>query len=216
MFDVMTHMSGLTNYLGNYFEALKKNNKENPIEPEDFIKYINPNIKEKYQYNYSNTGLLLCGLSVKYLYNNKLKENKSYNQILNEYIIKPANLTTFTITKPNNAIFNNSGNEIAEFLNGSPAGGYWISPDDLAKFGVFILEQVKEKSKIKKYLEKYGGEFYHKNIVSHNGFISGSNCWLTVYLKHNVPFYINSKPVLRINIKRQCLNISILSHTGLE
>ena len=73
-------MSGLTNYLGNYFEALKKNNKENPIEPEDFIKYINPNIKEKYQYNYSNTGLLLCGLSVKYLYNNKLKENKIWQE----------------------------------------------------------------------------------------------------------------------------------------
>ena len=32
----------------------------------------------------------------------------------------------------------------------------------------------------------------------------------------NVPFYIDSKPVLRINIKQQCLNISILSHTGLE
>ena len=31
-----------------------------------------------------------------------------------------------------------------------------------------------------------------------------------------VPFYIDSKPVLRINIKQQCLNISILSHTGLE
>jgi len=186
MLDVMTHMAGLTNYLSNYMNELSKNNKENPIEPEDFIKYINPDVKEKNKFNYSNTGLLLCGLSVKHLYNKKLKENKSYNQILEKYIIKPAELKTFSISKPEKAVFNKNGVSIAEFLNGSPAGGYWISPDDLAKFGVFILEQVKEKPKIEKYLEEYGGEFYDKNMVSHSGGINGSNCWLTVYLKHNI------------------------------
>ena len=190
MLQVMTHMSGLTDYLGNYFHALKKNNKERPIEPEDFVKYINPEVKEKGQYNYSNSGLLLCGLSVKYLYNKKMKENKSYNQILEEYIIKPADLKTFSITKPKKAIFNKSVISIAEFLNGSPAGGYWISPNDLAKFGIFILEQIKEKPKIKKYLNKYGNEFYYKNIVSHSGGIKGSNCWLTVYLKYNISIAI--------------------------
>jgi len=184
--DVMTHMAGLTNYLSNYMNELSINNKENPIEPEDFIKYINPDVKEKNKYNYSNTGLLLCGLSVKHLYNKKLKENKSYNQILEKYIIKPAKLKTFSINKPEKAVFNKSGTEIAEFLNGSPAGGYWISPNDLAKFGVFILEQVKEKPKTKKYIKKYGGEFYYKNIISHSGGIKGSNCWLTVYLNRNI------------------------------
>lgn len=186
MLDVMTHMAGLTDFLDNYIEALTENNKENPIEPEDFIKYIDPNVKEKNKRNYSNTGILLCGLSIKHLYNKKLKTDKSYNQILEEYIIRPANLKTFSISKPKKAIFNSNGVNVAEFINGTPAGGYWISPNDLAKFGVFILEQVKEKPKIKKYLKKYGGEFYRKNIISHNGGIKGSRCWLSVYLNYNI------------------------------
>jgi len=190
MLDVMTHISGLTNYLGNYKDTLRKNNDENPIEPEDFIKYIHPDVKEKGKYNYSNTGLLLCGLSIKHLYNKRMKENKTYNEILNEYIIIPAKLQTFSITRPNNGIFNKNGVDMAEFFHGSPAGGYWISPDDLAKFGVFMIEQIKEKQKIKIYLKKFGGEFYSKNIISHSGAIPGSNHWFTVYLKHNVSIAI--------------------------
>ena len=182
MLDVMTHQSGLTDYLGNYFESLRNNNKENPINPEDFVQYIDHDVKQKNKFNYSNSGLLLCGLSAKHLYNKRTKNNKSYNEILNEYIIKPADLRTFSITKPKNAIFNDKAVDVAEFINGSPTGGYWISVDDLAKFGAFILE----KPKIKKYLEKYGGEFYHENMVSHSGGINGSNCWLTVYLDYNI------------------------------
>jgi hypothetical protein len=191
MLDVMTHMSGLNNYLGNYFDELKKNNKENPIEPEDFIKYIDKDVGEKGKFMYSNAGLLLCGLSVKHLYNKKNKSDKSYNEILDEYIIKPANLKTFSITKPEGAVYNKDFRDnIMEFVNGSPAGGYWISPDDLAKFGVFILDKVKEKPKLKKYLEEYGGEFYHNNIISHSGGLKGSNCWLTVYLKYDTSIAI--------------------------
>jgi CubicO group peptidase (beta-lactamase class C family) len=186
MLDVMTHMSGLKNYLGNYFNNLRKNNKVNPIEPEDFIKYIDNDVNEKDHYTYSNAGLLLCGLSIKHLYNKKLNLNESYNEILNKYIINPAKLKTFSITKPENAIYNKNGVDVMEYVNGSPAGGYWISTDDLAKFGVFILDKIKDKPKLKKYLEKYGGEFYYNNTISHSGGLEGSNCWLTVYLKHNI------------------------------
>jgi hypothetical protein len=186
MLDVMTHLSGLKNYLKNYFDDLRNNNNINPIEPIEFIKYIDQDVGNKGEYIYSNAGLLLCGLSIKHLYNKKKSSNKSYNDILYEYIIKPANLETFSITKPKEAIYNNKDVDIMEFVNGSPAGGYWISSNDLAKFGIFILDEIKIKPNIKKYLEKYGKEFYYNNIISHSGGLPGSNCWLTIYLEHDI------------------------------
>lgn len=178
MLDVMTHFSGLKDYLGNYMMNLQ----ENPMEPEQFVKYIDSDVGDKGVFNYSNAGLLLCGLSIKHLYNKKFKTQKSYSEILNKYIITPAALCTFSISRPPNAVCSKKG----KFINGSPGGGYWISVTDLAKFGLFILEKVKEKLKIKKYLKKYGREFYHNKIITHGGGIPDSSCQLTVYLKHNI------------------------------
>jgi hypothetical protein len=190
MLEVMTHYAGLTNYLGNYIEALQKNNDESPIEPEDFIKYINPTVEEAHKFRYSNTSLLLVGLSIKHLYNKRTRKNKSYNEILTEYLIKPAKINTFSITKPPNAIFNKAGKDVAEFLNGSPAGGYWISPIDLANFGSFMTHTAHDNQRIKEYIEKYGKEFYYDNEITHSGGINGSNCWITVYLEHNISIAI--------------------------
>jgi CubicO group peptidase (beta-lactamase class C family) len=97
MLDIMTHMSGIKDYLKKYLEQLETNNKICPIEPEDFIEYIDDNVNKKGIYHYSNAGILLCGLSIKYLYNKNKGTNKNYNEILHEYIIEPAKLKTFSI-----------------------------------------------------------------------------------------------------------------------
>jgi hypothetical protein len=64
MLDAMTHMSGLKDYLTKYLDALKINNKINTLNPEDFVKYIDDDVDKQGIFNYSNAGILLCGLSV--------------------------------------------------------------------------------------------------------------------------------------------------------
>ena len=68
-----------------------------------------------------------------------MQGNHQYNEILDTYILHPAKLKSFSITKPRNAIYNKKA---SGHINGSPGGGYWVSPDDLNKFGFFMLEKL--------------------------------------------------------------------------
>lgn len=189
MLDAMTHMSGLKDYLTKYSDALKINNKINPLNPEDFVKYIDDDVVKQGIYNYSNAGILLCGLSVQYLYNKNKKTNKNYNEILYEYIIKPSKITTFSIIKPKNGIYNKI-NKLSKFINGSPGGGYWISCYDLSLFGNFVINMCYNNKQIFTYLKKYGSEFYFDNLIRHFGGINGSKCLLSVYLKNKISIVI--------------------------
>ena len=205
MLDAMTHISGIKDYLNKYFDALKINNKICPIEPEDYIKYIDNNVSKKGIYYYSNAGILLCGLSIKYLYNKNKKTNKTYNEILYEYIINPSKITTFSIFRPKNGTYNKT-NKLSKFINGSPGGGYWISSYDLSLFGNFIISMVYDNKKIFTYLKKYGSEFYSDNLIRHFGGIDGSSCVLSVYLKKKISIAImdnddNSTDLLNLGLK---------------
>jgi hypothetical protein len=153
--------------------------------------YIDNDVEKKDAYFYSNAGILLCGLSIKYLYNKNNKINKTYNEILYEYIIKPAKINTFSIVKPKNGTYNKT-NKLSKFINGSPAGGYWISSHDLALFGNFIINMCYDNKKIISYLKKYGSEFYYhsNNLIRHNGGIDGSKCILSIYLKNKISIAI--------------------------
>ena len=104
MLDVMTHKSGIRDYVANYLNKLGKNTKINPVEPEDFVEFIDSEVYEFFDEEiiYSNAGILLCGLSIKHLYNKRTKENLSYNDILFKYIIEPAKLISFSISRPKN------------------------------------------------------------------------------------------------------------------
>lgn len=187
MLDIMTHKSGLTDYLGNYFNELEQGINSNPTEPEDFVKYIDLRLKTKGKFTYSNVGILLCGLSIKYIYNLRTNSNLTYNQILFKYIVEPAELNTFSISKPKNSIYQtHSQDNISKELNGSPAGGYWISSNELAKFGNFMINTIGNNPNIKKYLELYGEEFYSENRIQHSGGLQGSSCWLIVFLDENI------------------------------
>lgn len=193
MLDVMTHKSGLGDYIENYIKdvdicTLNKTTLPNPIEPEDFVKYGDCILKAKGEENYSNFGILLCGLSIKYHYNkNKsIQEQLTYNQILEKYIIKPCKLTTFMIKyKQIKGIkVNRDDKNNTKYLNGSPAGGYWISTNELAKLGTAISASYCGDLRLMSLLKKYGGEFYDKktNIISHYGSLAYSTAYLEIDL----------------------------------
>lgn len=191
MLDVMTHQSGLKNYLGKYLKSLETNDRPNPTEPEDFVKYIdddvnndvNDDVNEKNVRIYSNAGLLLCGISALHLYNTKTGENKHYNELLNEYIILPAKLSSFYVSKPNDAVYN-INHKTYEYVSGSPAGGYWISCLDLCKFGRFCLKLTKNQ-RIFSLIKKYGGEFYNNNVINHTGALRDTSCILRIDIIKN-------------------------------
>lgn len=193
MLDIMTHKSGLGDYLTNYIHAVEKcvkNNSKmlNPIEPEDFLVYSDNKLSKKGEENYSNFGILLCGLSLKYYYNLNKKDNDklTFNQILDKYIIKPNKLQSFMVSykQIKNITTNRDNKNNTKYLNGSPAGGYWISANELTKLGYWIYKLCKNDKKLVALLKKYGDEFFDKktNIISHYGSIGYSTASLEIDL----------------------------------
>lgn len=193
MLDVMTHKAGLGDYIENYIKDVDhciKNNLSipDPQEPEDFLCWGESTLKQKGEENYSNFGLLLCGLSIKYHYNNckPPDQHLTYNQILDKYIIKPAKLTTFMIKykQVKNIKVNRDDKNNTKYLNGSPACGYWISTHELMKLGNAIGNAYVGDKQLMTILKKFGGEFYDKktNIISHYGSLAYSTAYLEIDL----------------------------------
>jgi len=197
------HEAGLKNYMDNYHNKLiecfnKKKEFPNPIEPEDFLIYADKNVLDENEidkYNYSNLGILLVALSLKYYYNKKTKTNLSYNQILNKYIINKIKLKSFSISKPKyNAMFPITHDDLTKYVNGSPATSYWLSSKDLCKFGIWINELFNSNKKIKKFITENKLDIYLKNPLrlGHWGFLQTSSSCLETYLKKNITIAILS------------------------
>lgn len=204
--DVMVHKSGLHDYLGNYYDDIDnavRSHKQipNPFQPEDFLKYaddiISSNNRLDNNYVYSNLGILLLGLSIKFLYNNSTSNIKilSYNEILNKYIIEPFNLTSFSINRPTNSKYN-SDDKIGLHINGSPAGGYWINADNLRKFGENVNRLYNNSENIQRLFNLYGSEFYDKggqsHYILHAGAIDSSSAYFVTSPKDNLSLVILS------------------------
>lgn len=203
MLDVMTHKSGIGDYIENYIKEVdncikNKLNIPNPEEPEDFLCWGETNLKQKGEECYSNFGILLCGLSAKYHYNKNKCQNDhlSYNQLLEKYIVKPIKLETFMIKykQVKNIKVNRDDNNNTKYLNGSPAGGYWISTNELMKLGNSIKNAYLSDKKLMLILKKFGEEFYDKksNIISHYGSIAYSTAYLELDLEKNTVIAIMS------------------------
>ena len=134
------------------------------------------------QPRYSNAGILLAGLAIKHAYEKK-HGPCNYDDILQEHIIKDAGMKNFSSLRPNNAKFNKDDHD-APHIAGSPAGGYWTTAEDLAKFGQWIHKKCSSDPKLVELMENYGQEFYNKEtrVVSHSGGISSSSAFLSVSL----------------------------------
>lgn len=197
------HETGLKNYMDNYHNKLiecfeQKKDFPNPKDPEDFLIYADKNVldkKEICKYNYSNLGILLVALSLKFYYNKKNKTNLSYNQILTKYIIDKIKLKSFSISKPNyNAVFPIAQDDLTKYVNGSPATSYWMSSNDLCEFGMWINKFFNSNKKIKKFITENKLEIYWKSPLrlGHWGFLQTSSSCLETYLKKNITIAILS------------------------
>jgi hypothetical protein len=181
--QLMTHKSGLGDYLDGYFMAISEGKIPKMRRAEDFLQFAENKVSPIGEDKYSNLGILLVGLAIKHAYEKKHGPCE-YNDILQKYIINEVGMPSFTPWKPENAKYNLADSQ-APHIAGSPAGGYWVTSEDLAKFGQWIYRQSKINPEFESLMKKYGQEFYYpKNrIVAHAGGIQSSTAWLSVSLE---------------------------------
>ena len=209
LYQLMTHRSGLGDYLGKYCEAISSGHIPIIRQAEDFLPFVEDKVYPIGEERYSNAGLLIVGLALKHAYEEKFKHSINYDDILKKYIINPVGITSFTPWKPINAKYNLQ-DPIAPFIAGSPAGGYWITSSDLAKFGQWIYRKSSTDPVFKSLIKKYGQEFYHpeSNTVAHGGGIPSSNAFFSVSLKTGAVLAIesNQPPGLPDDLKTMIQN----------
>ncbi|OGT77410.1 MAG: hypothetical protein A3G71_01025 [Gammaproteobacteria bacterium RIFCSPLOWO2_12_FULL_38_14] len=183
--QVMIHQGGLGDYLDSYLKEIKRAlDCEMPIpeikEPEDFLSYADNNIFKVGEDHYSNLGILLVGLAIK-----QACQNKNYDEILDHYILQGAKIEC-AIHKPKEAIYDEN-DKLAPHIAGGPAGGYWMTAHDLAKFGSWLYKKSQD-SKFMSLMEKYGQEFYYPEykVILHNGGIPSSSAHLVVSVENGM------------------------------
>lgn len=182
--QLMTHQAGLGDYLGAYGDAISKGNVPEIKHIDDFLPFVEDKVYPIGEVRYSNVGILLVGFAIQHAYEKKLQLKTDYNNILNKYIIQKIGLSSFSPWKPINGKYNTL-DPIAPFIVGSPAGGYWMTTADLAKFAQWIYQKAVQDTKFKYLIEKYGQEFYNadRETIAHGGAISSSSGFLSVSLK---------------------------------
>ena len=70
-------------------------------------------------------------------------------------------MPSFSPWKPKNGRYNLQ-DPVAPYLAGSPAGGYWTTAHDLAKFGQWVYKKSTSDPVFRSLIEKYGQEFYQQ------------------------------------------------------
>lgn len=216
LLDLMLHQSGLGDYLSGYVSAIGtaiQTGASIPAVgvPEDFLKYADAAITplKKGETHYSNLGILLVGLSVQHMYNQAKGANKSYHELLNEVIVGPAKLTTFSEKMPEGAIYNER-DAVAPHIAGGPAGGYWISAEDLMRFGKWTVAQG-QNARFNELLKNYGGEFQPvPDEISHSGAIDSSNASLRA-LPNGITIAILSNRPYQADLLNDMIGDHILS-----
>jgi hypothetical protein len=134
------------------------------------------------KFRYRSLGILLVGLAIEHAYGKKYGLTP-YNDILKQNILDKVGINSFSVPRPKNGKYNHH-DTLAPYLAGSPAGGYWITAEDLAKFGQWIYRQSKTDPVLLNLMKKYGQEFYHEDThkVEHSGGIVSSSAFLSISL----------------------------------
>lgn len=183
--QLMTHKAGIGNYLEGYMDAIAqgKISAGKIKNPEDFLPFAEKEVYPIGKERYSNLGILLVGLVIQHAYG----KNCGYTELLKEYIVDKVGMPSFSILKPENAKVH-SADFIASQMVGSPAGGFWMTAEDLAKFGQWVYKQVKADPELEILMQKYGQEFYNAEtkVMAHSGAIESSSAFLSVSLQTGV------------------------------
>ena len=150
---------------------------------EDFLQFAEEEVFPIGENRYSNLGILLVGLAIKHAYEKKFGPC-DYNEILQQHLINQVGMPSFSPYPPKNAKYHKQ-DPVAAFIVGSPAGGYWSTAEDLAKFGQWILKQCNTDPELKRLMTQYGQEFYNaeQQTIAHSGGIQSSSAYLSASLK---------------------------------
>lgn len=190
--QTMTHYAGFHDYLEKYMDAIENGvdvgKIPSPTAPRDFLTYAYNKVKDHEggtKKSYSNMGILLVGLAAEHYYNRGRPEGdrKSYNEILQELVLKPAGMTGFSITPPDGALIN-STSKVQPNMCGSPAGGYWATANDMQNFAQHLCDRMQD-GRFRSAIENYGQEFYdkEKQVISHAGDIGAEgSAWFSVHI----------------------------------
>lgn len=207
--QAMTHQAGFGNYIRHEGESQAESymgkarsgelGNEQPTKPEDFLRFADTKMcdfEPGYGQKYSDVGILFAALSAQHHFNKQYPDEpkKEYQKILEKLVLTPAGITSFSVSPPANAIYDPK-DPAAATICGSPAGGYWMTPQDLGKFGQWFCEEWKNES-FRDTVNKYGEEFFNKErqTLGHSGSlpgdhskgISGSSAWLSADPKTGV------------------------------
>jgi CubicO group peptidase (beta-lactamase class C family) len=190
--QVMLHQAGLGNYLPKYLDAAQKAIDSHSPPPnvqtiEDMLEYAESKTYEIGQERYSNLGSLLFGLSLQYHFNKEKKTHTSFNEILRQRVIQPAGLTSYSEKRPHALPFDPK--DPTAHLPATPAGGQWMTAEDLQKFGTWITKQ----TKLHPLIERNGQEFSCDGVIGHLGALekTGSS-YLRAYLQEGISIAVLS------------------------
>lgn len=193
LYQLMTHQGGLGDYLTKYSKAIASGQPPIIRRAEDFLPFVDAEVYPIGVTRYSNVGLLLVGLAIKHAYEQKYKHPINYDVLLQNMLIKFIGMDSFNVLKPANGKYNLE-DPIAPFIAGSPAGGYWMTSGDLAKFGQWLYQKTSDDSRFNALIKKYGQEFYYseEDTIAHGGGIASSSAFFSVSFKTGAVLAIES------------------------
>jgi len=225
--QLMTHKSGLGDYLDNYIgtiESILKSGEESPKinGPEDFLKFTDDSIKippfvnkrgELMETRYSNLGSLLVGLAVQNAYNEKHPDDQlAYGQILQRYVLEPAGVANFSAERPENGC-TNPQDLVAPHIAGSPAGGYWTDAESLNNFGSWLCDKWQEPE-FQRLTKEYGQEFYYpeSKMLGHGGSIESSCAYLQAFVETGIVYAGLSNQPINTHVIASNIESRVVSH----
>lgn len=221
LLKLMTHKGGLGDFRENFRkyieECLKKGEKPRVTHMRELTQFVESNTFALDQPHYSNAAILLIGFAIEHAYENKFNEHRDFIDILKDYILQPAGIPFVNEMKPKDspkhqAKFNQE-DRVWVFDVGSSAGGYWLTAEDLTKFGQWIYDQYHSDPKKPDFVNPcfadfirkgYGEEFFADKqnplLAVHSGGNGFSSSFFAVSLHNGTILAILSDQAAASNI----------------
>lgn len=212
--QALTHHAGLGvgegvpsgDYMANYGHDIESGNTKAKDKIADFLPYIFNQVSTKDEHHYSNTGMLIGGLSLEYLYDkhrlehpDKKLEQLDFNGLMQKYVIEPAGLSNFQNNPLDNFKYNKDEPNAKSFTSG-PSGGSFTTANDLERFGKWLYEECRKQPgpsgelALMDLIKKYGQEFFHDDKIAHPGDAPSGSAYFSLNLQTgNIVIVLNDQ-----------------------